>query len=377
MYIPDATNYSESSQKIKIFKKTDLPNIVCRIFSCMEEIRRFLSTTDLIFRKPALLWSRIVRLLKDHSIFEQQGGYFFARSKFSSIYVNGKMGREEKREYTQEIWQDCSLFCRYANHQWTDSLFLSRRNNQSFYSAEYIVSGNLLLRNGNYYFIAERGDCILFQPHHDTALLHLPGEKVEFFGFIFTGELLPELFHTFQLDRTECVPVRDPDAHTEFCQSMLDAMQPDPDMKSIMRTSGNVYEFFQRLALEKQAQDPDDFADKVKEYLIRNFRNEIDMETLATLFQVCQTTLTNRFNDKFHQTPFQFLKQYRIEHAARLLVKSNLSGKEIAGLSGFFSPQHFCTEFQKYYGMSPGSYRRMFKRQQPGPVSSAIQDGKY
>ena len=39
-----------------------------------------------------------------------------------------------------------------------------------------------------------------------------------------------------------------------------------------------------------------------------------------------------------------------------------LSGKEIAGLSGFFSPQHFCTEFQKYYGMTPGNYRRMFKR---------------
>ena len=303
-----------------------------------------------------------MRLLKDHTVFEQQGGYFFARTKFSSIYVNGTMGREEKREYMQEIWQDCSLFCRYANRQWTESLFLSRRNNQSFYSAEYIVSGNLLLRNGNYYFIAERGDCILFQPHHDTALLHLPGEKVEFFGFIFTGELLPELFRAFQLDRTECVTVRNPEAFTAFCQSILDGMDPEPDAESVMRTSGRVYEFFQRLALEIRAQNPDDFADKVKEYLIRNFRKEISMETLAALFQVCQTTLTNRFSGKFHQTPFQFLKQYRIEQATRLLVETTLSVKEIAGRSGFFSPQHFCTEFQKYYGMTPGSYRRMFKR---------------
>ena len=85
-------------------------------------------------------------------------------------------------------------------------------------------------------------------------------------------------------------------------------------------------------------------------------------KAVPTKVAIMPTTLTARFTEKFHQTPFQFLKQFRIEHAARLLVESKLSGKEIAGLSGFFSPQHFCTEFQKYYGMTPGNYRRMFKR---------------
>ena len=352
---------------IKISGKKDLRNRVSEIFS-KQNGKSSLKFSGKCFYFPERHRAEknqgvgIVRLLEDHSIFERQVGYFFAQSKFSSIYVNGTMGREEKREYWKNIWQDCSLFCRYANRQWTESLFYSRRNNQSFYSAEYIVSGSLLMRNGKYYLVAERGDCILFQPHHDTAILHLPGEKVEFFGFIFTGELLPELFRTFRLDRAECITVRDPEEQTAFCQSILDSMEENPDRTSRMRTAGKVYEFYQRLALEKRAQESNDFADKVREYLIRNFRQEISIESLASLFQVCQTTLTARFAEKFHQTPFQFLKQFRIEHAARLLVESKLSGKEIAGLSGFFSPQHFCTEFQKYYGMTPGNYRRMFQR---------------
>ena len=273
-----------------------------------------------------------------------------ARKNTKADFYNGIYDRYEYPVLTREF---APVHWRYDLDEETNPYFMERLGINA------VMNSGAIELNGKYYLVAERGDCILFQPHHDTAILHLPGEKVEFFGFIFTGELLPELFRTFRLDRAECITVRDPEEQTAFCQSILDSMEENPDRTSRMRTAGKVYEFYQRLALEKRAQESNDFADKVREYLVRNFRQEISIESLASLFQVCQTTLTARFAEKFHQTPFQFLKQIRIEHAARLLVESKLSGKEIAG---FFSPQHFCTEFQKYYGMTPGNYRRMFQR---------------
>ena len=58
-------------------------------------------------------------------------------------------------------------------------------------------------------------------------------------------------------------------------------------------------------------------------------------------------------------TPSDFIKDYRMMHAARLLVTTNLSVQEIIYQVGISNKSYFYREFSAKYGVTPGEYRRM------------------
>lgn len=303
-----------------------------------------------------------MQLLDDPSIFDSQSGKVFFHSRYSSLYADGKVTREDRYELPESIFSKYSLSYKFASYQVADEHYFAARRNQDFYSVEYIVSGRLMLRYGKYFFAAEPGDCVLFHPHHDTSLLYQPGEPLVFYGFVFTGEQLPALIRSLSLENTWCVTLKNPERQEKFCRQLMEYIRKGRSEENMLRVSGMVFEFYQRLALSKKALNSDDFADRVRQYLIKHFNEEIKAESLASFFRVCLTTMNSRFFAKYNQTPFQFLKTLRIEHAARLLIETDLSIKEIAGSSGFPSPPHFCTEFLKFFGKTPGDYRRVYDR---------------
>ena len=48
-----------------------------------------------------------------------------------------------------------------------------------------------------------------------------------------------------------------------------------------------------------------------------------------------------------------------LEHSVFLLINSSLSITDVAFQSGYNSRQHFGSTFEKYYGMSPRTYRQL------------------
>jgi AraC-like DNA-binding protein len=65
---------------------------------------------------------------------------------------------------------------------------------------------------------------------------------------------------------------------------------------------------------------------------------------------------------KFHKTTGRllsdFLKEKKLEKAARLLKRGNLRITQIARLCGFDSENYFRQQFRERYGMSPRQFRR-------------------
>jgi AraC family transcriptional regulator, melibiose operon regulatory protein len=53
-----------------------------------------------------------------------------------------------------------------------------------------------------------------------------------------------------------------------------------------------------------------------------------------------------------------YITQYRLAHAQRLLIMSNANASEIALEAGFGSVSRFYTAFKRAYGQSPGAYRK-------------------
>ena len=56
-------------------------------------------------------------------------------------------------------------------------------------------------------------------------------------------------------------------------------------------------------------------------------------------------------------TPIQYVKQYRIQKAAELLIASDRTISDIGGQCGFYDMSYFSKEFRKIYSCTPSEYR--------------------
>jgi AraC-like DNA-binding protein len=56
------------------------------------------------------------------------------------------------------------------------------------------------------------------------------------------------------------------------------------------------------------------------------------------------------------KTPLEFIRTLRLQHAAQLLEKSQLSVREVAYKVGFNNPKYFTKYFKEYYNILPSDY---------------------
>lgn len=83
----------------------------------------------------------------------------------------------------------------------------------------------------------------------------------------------------------------------------------------------------------------------------------VTLKALAKAAHVSSEYLCRLFRKYLNLGPLECAGLARLERAASLLVRSNLSIKEIADAMGFSSPYHFSGKFRKVYGVSPRDYR--------------------
>ncbi len=301
--------------------------------------------------------------LDDPRIFQSLKGRIFSREKNCSLYRDGDR-KEFVGHYCSDfsLYSECALFCYYGVYQMADTLCNFRRVNQNFYSADYILSGCAYFRMGKQCFIAEPGDVALLHPHNDTEILYPGTESTRSYGFCFNGTLCPEVFRSLGLEHVCCLTIRNRVEFEESCKRLLDSVKEYRSRDGRIISSGRLYEFLQRLSLEKHYPVEEEFPRQIHQYLQNHFQEDITLGRLSRMFQVSQPTLKQVFFRAYHQNPLQYLRSLRLEHAAKMLVKSDCSIKEIALSSGFSSPQYFCAVFSSWYRCSPGEYRKMRSR---------------
>jgi AraC-like DNA-binding protein len=66
------------------------------------------------------------------------------------------------------------------------------------------------------------------------------------------------------------------------------------------------------------------------------------------------------------RTPSQLVRQVRTQEAQRLLVKTDLTVRQVADRVGFADPAYFCRFFRREAGVSPGAFRRADRAGHPG-----------
>ncbi|MCR5215259.1 MAG: AraC family transcriptional regulator [Eubacterium sp.] len=101
-----------------------------------------------------------------------------------------------------------------------------------------------------------------------------------------------------------------------------------------------------------------DIVSQIRDELINHPEESIPVETFAKKYGVSVVSLNKYFSIMYGDTIHKYIRQYRMENAARLLRTTKKSIAEIAAISGYENQSKFGSVFKKKYGVSPLEYRR-------------------
>jgi AraC-like DNA-binding protein len=99
----------------------------------------------------------------------------------------------------------------------------------------------------------------------------------------------------------------------------------------------------------------------IHEYLMNNYREEVNLKKLAELVNMAEGSLCRFFKMNLGITIFEYLNKIKTEFACKLLMDPDLSIMDICLDSGFNNISHFNKQFKKATGVSPSEYRKRFK----------------
>ena len=108
--------------------------------------------------------------------------------------------------------------------------------------------------------------------------------------------------------------------------------------------------------------DTDRRVARVVEYIDRNFREEITVDALAHAAAMSKRNFYRLFRQTLSLTPNAHLKQVRLTRASEMLRLSEATITEICYDCGFTASNFFSREFRRTHGISPTSYRRIWRR---------------
>lgn len=90
-----------------------------------------------------------------------------------------------------------------------------------------------------------------------------------------------------------------------------------------------------------------------------------DTATLAVLVNLSPSRFRHLFKQETGTTPAQYLKDFRLRKAEKMLRTTFFSIKQILKQVGIASNAHFVRDFRAKYGTTPTAYRRSMKRKRP------------
>ena len=96
---------------------------------------------------------------------------------------------------------------------------------------------------------------------------------------------------------------------------------------------------------------------QARDILTEQFNNPPTLRELAATVGTNECTLKKVFKEMFSMTVFDYLNDYRMNKAVRLLADESLTIGEVGEMLGFSSQSHFTTAFRKNYGIAPKEYR--------------------
>ena len=227
-----------------------------------------------------------------------------------------------------------------------------------------------LLRAGEALFINTNVVCTMQEADEaeDTVisshLLH-PVFLSGHYKSVFETKYLHPILQNKRLDVLE---IRgDTDCQRQMLHKLSQAAQLQKEPDSEFQTRNLFSEIW--LLLIAEAAERDDRHAPVKQvgqarmqamlaYIHQNYAERIALENIAASAAVSKRECTRCFQQSIRRAPIEYLMEYRVDQAARLLSDTQDAITDIALKTGFSNSAYFCKVFKAQKGVSPMAFRR-------------------
>jgi len=98
----------------------------------------------------------------------------------------------------------------------------------------------------------------------------------------------------------------------------------------------------------------------IHEYLMKNYREDVNLKKLADLVNMAEGSLCRFFKMNMGITLFEYLNKIKTDFACKLLMDQDMSIMDVCFDSGFNNVSHFNKQFKKITGVTPSEYRKRF-----------------
>jgi signal transduction histidine kinase/AraC-like DNA-binding protein len=117
----------------------------------------------------------------------------------------------------------------------------------------------------------------------------------------------------------------------------------------------------QERMLEEMLRHTSELPRRIADYIVAHYATNLTREEIAAALQVSNDYVSRIFRKETGMTPWQFLNQYRVLQAQKLLLTTQYNVTEIGALVGFSDPAYFVRIFHRETGKSPQHYRKSAK----------------
>ena len=97
-------------------------------------------------------------------------------------------------------------------------------------------------------------------------------------------------------------------------------------------------------------------------FIQENYSEKLTLEDIADSAAVSTRECLRCFRDSIHQSPMEYLIEYRVQMAKKLLDTTDLSITDIALRCGFNSNSYFTKIFHRSCGKTPNAYRKELEK---------------
>lgn len=201
------------------------------------------------------------------------------------------------------------------------------------------------------------GDIIIVNPYANHGIGSINGCSLYIIGF---SNLI------FQLDNKDVMLVKADDVES-ICK-LVELMKLAAKKKQY-QSSEKLLQLLTKSLLELvKAQTSIDNAhyeigpgsslsNRVAEYIDKNFKNDISIESLSRMFNCSRSTLVHSFKKDYGVSVMNYLRERRLKEILFWLQISERQITELANENGFDTMPYFFKYFKKQLGMTPYQYR--------------------
>lgn len=252
-----------------------------------------------------------------------------------------------------------------------------------YYVIGFVEDGERVLSCKNQEYAISKGDVLLFNPGDNHACIQSDGGTLDYRGFNMTKEVMLEL--------AEEVTGRQ--EFPGFSQNVISDEEVTgylrPLHELVMKGSHEFGKeetllFLISLLIQQYGQPFESCAPSFREeiekacaFMEQHYAERIYLDQICRCAGLSKSALLRAFALSKGITPYSYLENIRIGKAKKLL-EQGVPPVEAALLTGFSDQSHFTNYFNRFIGLSPGSYGEIFKNREDhghGLAKSEVRHG--